>query len=163
MIDRDKMRATGFPRVTKRLNLSDFVDYMREQGVDEESAAAVEVALEGNYLNVWLNHDQAFRDDWLDYNVAVEEGEKIKAELRAEGAKKEPDQAKITMLVDQLNDSAEVTLSLGRSIEAQLLSCEVEDINAIHDISPELYRWVCRRAWEMVTEYRAGRKKADTR
>lgn len=57
-----KLTINGFPKVHRRLDLADFAQYMRDQGVDEEDAAAVEASLGDSHLNVWLNHNQEFHD-----------------------------------------------------------------------------------------------------
>ena len=163
MIDRDKLGVTGFPKVHKRLDLADFAQHMRDQGVDEADASAVEDALSGNYLSVWLNHNQEFRDAWLDWNAAVEAGNRLVVELKAAGLQKEVDAALILSLTERLNKQNAITVALGREGEAALLGCETGDVEAIADLSNELYRWVTARAWEMVGEYRTGRKKGEAR
>jgi len=131
MIDRDKLTVGGFPKVHKRLDLVDFARYMRDQGVDDEDAEAVAQMLEGSYLKVWLNHNQAFREKHLEWNALVESGE------------------------------VEDAWALGREVQADLWGCEVEDVNAIYDLEPSLARWINDKAWSFVGEYRSGRKKVD--
>ena len=163
MIDRDKMKVLGFPKVHKRLQLSEYANHLRELGIDEADAADVERALEGGSVKVWLNHNQAFKDRWLDWNTLVETGQKLQVEIKTAAMQKEVDRDLIATLTEQLNAHTANTMALGREVEAMLLSCEPEDVQAIADHSPELYRWVTSTAWEFVKEYRSGRKKGAAR
>ena len=163
MIDVEKLKVNEFPKIHKRLDLAGFADFMRSQDVDEADAVAVERALEGNYLNVWLNHNQEFTDAWLDWQVQVKEGQEIVAQLKSAGLQKEADAGLIAELTTQLNAQTAYTLALGRGAEAMLLGCEPDDIDAINELSAELYQWINRTAWEFVGEYRSGRKKGAAR
>ena len=163
MIDVEKLKVNGFPKIHKRLDLAGFADFMRSQGVDEADAVAVEQALEGNYLSIWLNHNQEFKDAWLEWNVAVEASERLMLEIKTAGLQKEVDGSLIASLTERLNKQAVDTVALGRGVEAQLFGCELDDVQAIADLSNELYRWVSARAWEFVGEYRSGRKKGAAR
>jgi hypothetical protein len=158
-----KLMVNGFPKVTRRLDLSGFAQYMRDQGVDEESAVAVEDALSDSYLSVWLNHNQQFRDAWLDWNVAVEEGQAIVKQLQNEGLQKSPDAAKIARLTEQLNKQNAATLALGREVQALLWGCKPEEVGAVYELSTELGQWVDAMAWGYVAEYRGARKKDAAR
>ena len=106
--------------------------------------------------SVWLNHDQAFLDQWLNWNAMVEDGGKIRDKLQAA---QDADEAAV--LVKQLNAHTDATLQAGREIEAALLGVNVDEVQALVDVSNELYKWVMREAWAMVREYRDGRKKAS--
>lgn len=150
MIDTKKLH--GFPRVEQRLPLAEFAQYLRENGVTEESAAAVEEVLAGDYVNVWLNHDDAFHDRWLSYNQAVEQGMELVKRLRAG--------EDVTV---ELSSHTEQTEQLALELNAALWSCSVEEARAIKVVSAELYKWLGTRAWELVREYGAQRKKGVTR
>ncbi len=154
-----KIEIKGFPKVHKRLDLADFAQYMRDQGVDEEDAQAVEEVLGGSYLSVWVNHNQEFQDKWLEWNLAIDEGNRIRRKLKNEGLQKEPDGDRIAALTTELNKQTEITLVLGKEVEALLWGCEPDDVTAIYEVEAALARWINDRAWDYVTEYRSGRKK----
>lgn len=148
------LKFRGFPRVHRQLDLAEFAQYMREQDINEEDAAAVEEALAGNVLNVWLNTDSEFSALWLEYNEAIEAGNKALDAMR-EGPTPET--------VAALNACTERAEKLAHECYATLWGCTVEEVEAVYELSTELYRWAGVRSWEMVNEYRDQRKKAARR
>jgi hypothetical protein len=116
-----KISINGFPKVHRRLDLAGFAQHMRDQGVDEADAAAVEEALGDSYLNVWLNHNQEFRDQHTELIDALASGDKDAPRLG-----RELNAALWNCTVEEVDAVYELSPELGRWVTATAWSFVAE-------------------------------------
>lgn len=141
-----KMLDTGIPELREKLDFADF-----------------HPALEGNSVDVWLNLSEEFQDEIRAYREMWAGYRERQAEIqeKLEGDQTSAEEAE--GLRQELRERVEKAGEQTASIYSRLWDCTVEEYHAVMEkMDDPLQSWVLTQTWEMIGDYREGRKNGRT-